>query len=170
MKRGFLLICLVALAATFGISATYTDVRIDASYGAGYVSDVDTADTGADGMAYYIDTMFSDTIDVDSTYRYVNLLLKYVSVDTGLTLDSDTTMDTFQVSMITYSREGGSHWTVYVDTFDNVGDSAMHHFFVDTLVFDRIYFQTIYWDSLNLSKDDINQYNFLIDCWAGGTR
>jgi len=170
LKRGLLLISMLAVMSVLGITATYDDIRIDGISGASYVQVVDTADTGTTSMAYYCDTLLSDTFDVDSTYKYVNIDMKYVSVDTGSVLDADTVMDTFVIRTKTYSHLGGAHWTVFVDTMTATGDSAMHHFFVDTLVYDKIYFETIYWDSINVDDNDTNTYNFRIDIWAGGTR
>jgi len=161
---------MLAVMSVLGITATYDDIRIDGISGASYVQVVDTADTGTTSMAYYCDTLLSDTFDVDSTYKYVNIDMKYVSVDTGSVLDADTVMDTFVIRTKTYSHLGGAHWTVFVDTMTATGDSAMHHFFVDTLVYDKIYFETIYWDSINVDDNDTNTYNFRIDIWAGGTR
>lgn len=170
MKKGLLIIFVLAVASVLGITATYDDIRIDGSSGWGYVHYIDTSDTGTDGMAYYCDTMLSDTFSIDSTYKYVNIDMRFHSVDTGSYCDGDTVMDTFEVRAITYSHLGGSRWTVFVDTFVATGDSARHHFFVDTLVYDKIYFQTIYWDSVDVTYNDTNSYNFNIDIWAGGTR
>jgi len=169
MKRGFLL-CLVLGLMMFamGTGADLFEPRIAGTAGSFIAVVVDTADTLDDGAhggeLILFDTLFSDTLNiVDSDYSFVTAYAKLISMDTGLFLDDDSTMDSIIMQMFTTINDGTANWLVVADTFLDVGDSFRHHFVVDTMLYNQIFWRTIYTDTLNPTDNDINTYYFDID-------
>jgi len=169
LKKGLLMIGTVVLMFALGWAATYRDIRVAGSSGNYFDIDVDTTGSGA-ATIFFCDTFFSDTFDIDSTYRYLNYAVKLRSFDSGSVLDGDTVMDTITVGLITYFNGGGSKWLVALDTFTNVGDSVRHHIICDTMIYNKAYFRTIYSDSIAATAWDTNRYNWQFDVLLGGTR
>ena len=160
MKRG-LLLCLIIGLGTFMFSGAveFHDIRIAGTAGSFISVVIDTADTVADpqGTAPVYDTTFSDTLDI-SEFNYVTVYGKLSSIDTGSELTNDTLMDTLVLHLITTIDEGTANWTVVADTFTNVGDSFRHHYVVDTMLYEEIFWKSIYWDSVDPSVVDTNDY------------
>ena len=164
MKKGFLLCLLLGLMFTVGNTIDLFEPRIAGTAGSFISVVVDTADTVADpqGTAPVYDTTLSDTIDIGD-YNFVTVYAKLVSIDTGSELTNDTLMDTIVIELITSINDGTSSWTVAKDTIVNVGDTFRHHFVVDTMLYQDIFFKTVYWDSIDPDVIDTNDYYFDID-------
>jgi hypothetical protein len=170
-RKGFILIVLLAACLYYGVqSATYKRMDIAGVGGYDIPIYVDTADTESDGALYINDTTFSDTFDVDTTYKYVNVMVYFASFDTGGVLGDDSTMDTLEVTMFTGFGRGAPFLARYCDTCIHIPCTIAHNFFVDTMVYNSMYFRTIIWDTLNPTTDDTNYYHGWIDILAGGTR
>lgn len=171
------IVAVVALVSIGFTNPTYHKVRIAGTSGYAYAHAVDTSDTNASGVLLVNDSIYSDTItlvymdnqfNVDSAFRYANIVIRLSDIDTGDVLDDDTTLDAWIVNTIV--AYGGCQWTAYADTFSYVGDSARHHFILDTLAYTELFFFTNYIDTLNPSDDDVNTFTWEMDVLLGGVR
>lgn len=165
MKKGFLACVILGLMMfAMGSGADLFEPRIAGTAGSFFTVVVDTSDTAADGTLALFDTLFSDTITIaDSGYSFLTAYGKLVSFDTGSVLDDDSTADSITINMITTINDGTANWTVAIDTILAVGDSFRHHFVVDTMLYNQIFWRTIYIDTLNPSDNDTNTYFFDLD-------
>lgn len=179
MKKGFLFcvfltLCAIGFNSSDGVmpgalearAADLFEPRIAGTAGSFFEVVVDTADTMDDGTyggeLHLADTLFSDTIDI-LNYDFVTVYGKLVSFDIGGTQDDDTTGDSIIVQMFTTINKGTANWLVVADTFLEVGDSFRHHFVVDTMLYNQIFWRTIYTDTLNPTDNDVNTYYFDLD-------
>jgi len=180
MKRicALLVITGVITVAMLAYATDYYRPRLEgaaptrgSSGGGLYFSIVDSADTDATGGLLIQDTMWSDTIDI-STAKYLNVVLRYESVDTGSTdVGGDTVRDTFFVMAVTSFGAGTAEWTMTGDTLTFVGDSARFNKLLDTCAYTDLYFVTIYKDSFTaVTYVDTNEYILRYDVLLNGTR
>lgn len=153
MKRFIGVTILLAAIAIFSIAATHSDdyarVRPAGIYthtGACLYLVCDSSDT------FQVDTFYSDTVLIDTGTHWVN----YVFTGHTHTL-ADSANDSVSVSVFTYtSYEKSAKRLVATDTFPTtlaVGDTVWGFLNVDTLVFTRLWFETIIGDSF------ISHYN-----------
>lgn len=168
MKKGFLLCMLLGLMMfAMGNTVDLFEPRIAGTAGSFIQVEIDTADTNASGILLLNDTIFSDTVSLaDSNYKFVTIYGKLVSMDTGLFLDDDSTLDNFVMQLVTTVKKGTANWTVLYDTVVDVGDSFRHNFVMDSMIYDELFWRTIYIDTLNPSDFDTNTYYFDLEIFG----
>ncbi len=170
MKRFLGVTILMAAIAVFCLAATHSDdyalVRPGGIYthtGAGLYLVCDSSDT------FQVDTFYSDTVLLDAGTHWVN----YVFTGHTHTL-ADSANDSITVSILTYtSYEQSAKRLVATDTFPTtlaVGDSVWGFLNVDTLIFTRLWFETIISDSFishynvgAFSDKDSSEFRFTLE-------
>jgi len=153
LKRLIGVLIVLAFVGTLTIAAThsndYARVRPAGIYthtGAGLYLVCDSSDT------FQVDTFYSDTVLLDASTHWVNYVL------TGHTHTlADSANDSITVDILIYtSYERSAKRLVATDTFPTtlaLGDTVWGFLNVDTLVFTRMWFETIISDSF------ISHYN-----------
>ena len=153
MKRFIGVLFVLAVVGAFTLAAThsndYARVRPAGIYthtGAGIYLVCDSSDT------FQVDTFYSDTVLLDASTHWVNYVL------TGHTHSlADSANDSVTVDVLIYtSYERSAKRLVVTDTFPTtlaLGDTVWGFLNVDTLIFTRLWFETIISDSF------ISHYN-----------
>lgn len=148
----------MAAIAIFSLAATHSNdyalVRPAGIYtvtGAGLKLICDSTDS------FQVDTFYSDTVLIDTSTHIVN----YVFTGHTHTL-ADSANDSVTVDVLTYtSYERSAKRLVATDTFPTtlaLGDTVWGHFNIDTLVFTRMWFETIIGDSF-VSHYDVGDFS-----------
>ena len=161
MKRFVGVTILMAAIAVFCLAATHSNdyalVRPAGIYtvtGAGLNLVCDSSDT------FQVDTFYSDTVQVDTNTHWVNYVL------TGHTHSrADSANDSVTVDVLIYtSYEKSAKRLVATDTFPTtlaLGDTVWGFLNVDTLVFTRLWFETILSDSFIMGEGvDTSEFRF----------
>ena len=158
MKRFIGVIVLMAAIAAFSLAATHSNdyalVRPAGIYthtGAGIFLVCDSSDT------FQVDTFYSDTVLIDTSTHWLNYVL------TGHTHTmADSSNDSVTVDVLIYtSYEKSAKRLVAADTFPTtlaVGDTVWGFLNVDTLIFTRLWFETIISDSF-ISHYDVGAFS-----------
>jgi hypothetical protein len=161
----------VALCLTL-TAGNHLRMSIDGANQVGYFEIyIDSADTGTGtgaGIIAISETGQSDTIDLRDwpEIDVFFLSLTRVEFDTGSVDDDDGTLDSMILYLFT-SMVGGAGKHLYTwDTLVADRDSIIWRGIPKDSLFDFVWIEWLYWDSLTWTAQDTNSQTFTIDAYG----